>query len=85
MLNSDLGWLNPVKWWTDDITFHWESYVNFAVKAFATLGFDLVIGDTSYFGLALTAKAQGFRGTPFASVLWVDPSQYQEPAEMFCH
>ena len=84
-VNSDLSWLNPVQWWTDDITFHWESYANFILEAFAILSFDLVIDGTSYFGIALNGNVQGVRGTPFDFVLFVDPTQYQKPAEMFCH
>ena len=63
-VNSDLSWLNPVQWWTDDITFHWESYANFILEAFAILSFDLVIDGTSYFGIALNGNVQGVRGTP---------------------
>ena len=84
-VNSDLSWMNPVQWWTDDITFHWESYAHFIAEAWAYLGFDLVLDGTSYFGLGLTGNVQGIRAAPFDFVVFVDPTQYQKPAEMFCH
>ena len=55
------------------------------VDADMTAGMDLVIGGTDIIGVGVTANIQAFRGTPFDSVLWVDPTAAWDFGEMFCH